>query len=167
MIWGIWGERAGAPSTVNRRRISTHGYCGKQCADIIANSVTLCKISSCGYFCGNFAGIGDISDILTVWYFDQSPVNCPGVSWCGLGPPPFFFLLLLFVPLLFLLFLLFLHYYFMFTHCILLSMSISLNWDVSLIITDIICTLYCFPAHLRCCHPKCDLWGMLPIFTSY
>ena len=91
MIWGIWGERAGAPSTVNRRRISTHGYCGKQCADIIANSVTLCEISSCGYFCGNFAGIGDISDILTVWYFDRSPVNCPGVSWCGLGPPLFFF----------------------------------------------------------------------------
>ena len=90
MIWGIWGEWAGAPSTVNRRRISTHRYCGKQCADIIANSVTLCEISSCGYFCGNFAGIGDISDILTVWYFDRSPVNCPGVSWCGLGPPPFF-----------------------------------------------------------------------------
>ena len=75
MIWVIWGERAGAPSTVNRCRISACGYCGKQHADITTNSVTLCDISTCGYFCGYFAWIGNISDILMVWYFGQSPVE--------------------------------------------------------------------------------------------
>ena len=71
--------------------------------------------------------------------------------------------LFLFVHLLYLFLLLFMHYYFTFTCCILFSVSISLNWDVSLIITYIICTPYCFLAHLRHCHPKCNLWGMLPI----
>ena len=59
---------------VNKRRISACGYCGKRCTDITANSVTLCEISACGYFCGYFAWIGDISDILAVWYFGQSAV---------------------------------------------------------------------------------------------
>ena len=79
MTWGIWGERAGAPqlSAVNKRRISAHGYCGKWRADITTNSVTLCKISTCGYFCRYFAWIGDISNILAVRYFGWSPVSGP------------------------------------------------------------------------------------------
>ena len=80
--------------------------------------------------------------------------NHSGASWCG-SQTPLLFILLLF------LFFLFMDYCFMFTCCTLLSATISLNWDVSLIITYITCMPYCFPAHLRHCHPKCDLWGML------
>ena len=75
MTWGIWGKWAGALSAVNKCRIFTHGCCGKWHADITANSVTLCKISTCGDFCRYFTWIGNISNILVVWYFGQSPVK--------------------------------------------------------------------------------------------
>ena len=39
---------------VNKCRISARRYCGKWHADITADSVTLCEISTCGYFCGYF-----------------------------------------------------------------------------------------------------------------
>ena len=84
--------------------------------------------------------------------------NCSRASQCKSQTP------LLFVLLLFLFFL-FMDCCFTFTCCTLLSVTISLIWDVSLIITYITFMPYCFPAHLRHCHPKCDLWGMLLIFS--